>query len=111
MDKSVKEYLSFLDMIKDTSLIDGDICKTLGYENSSDYGNGTWNVKVSNNPDNLTSFNISNTSLMVEYNLEKKMWINLKALGLKADKSTDAVKVYNTNLLKGLIKKYRLCFK
>lgn len=107
MDKIVKEYLSFSDMMKDTSLIDGDICKTLGYENSSDYGNGTWNVKVSNNPDNLTSFNISNTSLMVEYNLDKKTWINLKALGLKADKNTDAIKMYNTNLLKRLIKKYK----
>lgn len=107
MDKIVKEYLRFSDMINDTSLIDGDICKTLGYDNSLDYGEGIWNVKISNSPDNLISFNINNTSLMVEYKLEKKIWINLKALGLKADKSTDAVKEYNTNLLKGLIKKYK----
>lgn len=83
VDKIVKEYLSFSDMMKDTSLIDGDICKTLGYENSSDYGNGTWNVKVSNNPDNLTSFNISNTSLMVEYNLDKKNVDKFKGIRFK----------------------------
>ena len=107
MEKKIKEYSNFKNMINDITLVDGDICKTLGYDIELDCGDGVWIVKQADNADNLTSFNINNTSLMVEYYLEKKAWINLKALGLKPDNNSDTIKNFNSNLLKGLINKYK----
>lgn len=107
MEKKVKEYSNFNDMINDITLEIGDICRTLGYNSELDCGEGIWVVKQADKADDLTSFNISNTSLMAEYCLEKKTWINLKALGLKADRNSDKIKNFNSNLLKGLINKYK----
>ena len=50
-DSQVKEYLTFNEMINDSSIEAGDICKTLGYSEVNDGGIAYWKITKSNNPD------------------------------------------------------------
>ena len=95
-DSHVKEYLTFKEMINDSSLKNGDICKVLGYEELEDGGISYWKIKNSNDPDNLLSFNIGNGELMAEYILENTIQINVKAIGIKS------MKLFLMNILRHL---------
>ena len=106
-DSQVKEYLTFNEMINDSSIEAGDICKTLGYSEVNDGGIAYWKITKSNNPDNLLTFELNNNSLMAEYVLENNMQINMKAIGIISDNDSDEVKNKNSNILKKIIEKYK----
>lgn len=107
LNTKVKEYLTFSDMKNDSNLKSGDVCKTLGYSSFEDGGEGYWNIKEINDSDNLLSFDISNSDLMAEYIPKNDLQINVKALGIKSDIDSAEAKIYNTNILKSLILKYK----
>ena len=111
-DSHVKEYLTFKEMINDSSLKNGDICKVLGYEELEDGGISYWKIKNSNDPDNLLSFNIGNGELMAEYILENTIQINVKAIGIKSEDDSSEVKEENSQILKKLINRYKknICY-
>ena len=111
-DSQVKEYLTFNEMKNDSSLKAGDVCKTLGYNETGDGGIAYWKIKNSDNLDNLVSFNLKNSLLMAEYILENNIQINVKAIGIISDDYSEEVKNRNSEILKKLILKYKkdMCF-
>lgn len=106
-DSSIKEYLRFQDMISDENLKNGDVCKTLGFGEVNDGGIGYWKIKKADDVDNLLTFSLNNNNLMAEYILENNMQLNVKALGIKSDIDSEAVKAINTDILKRLILRYK----